>query len=77
MSETEKTLQELVADVEAATREYVEADKRESAARAAEVDAVNRLNNAQKALDAYVDGLRSRAPRGSDWKRPPMIRCDV
>lgn len=77
MSETEKTLQELVADVERATREYEEASKRASAANSAECDAVNRLNEAQKALDAYVDGLRSRAPRGSDWKRPPMIRCDV
>jgi exonuclease VII small subunit len=44
----------------AATKDMQSASARETAAR-------NRVNNAQKKLDAILAEMRKQAPRGSDW----------
>lgn len=62
----------LLADLEKAlveaTAEYVSAERRTAAARSEETAALNRMNHAQKALDARIDEMRKTAPQGSGWK---------
>lgn len=52
-----------------AAERYNECSQQVSFARSAETTALNRLNNAQKALDELVASLRKAAPRDSDWRR--------
>lgn len=58
------------AAVLAATDALVKAQADTQAARSLETSCINRLNQAQKDLDALVDTLKKVAPRDSDWKRP-------
>ena len=44
------------------------------AARSAETQALNALNEAQKAFDAATEAVRESATDGSDWKRRKMHR---
>lgn len=39
-------------------------------ARRDETTALNRVNEAQKKIDALTAELKKQAPRGSDWRRP-------
>jgi hypothetical protein len=54
----------------AAKEAFEDADRREMAARSARTDALNRLNAAQKHFDKLIAGIKSHAPRDSDWKKP-------
>ena len=61
---------ELVAlerNLKAALDAFKAAEQAESCARKARCDAQNTLNTAQRQFDAYVNKLRSSAPRESDW----------
>lgn len=62
-------LEELENAVAKATDALREAEQVASAARSEETDCLNRLNQAQKAFDAYVQEIRKVAPRSSDWRR--------
>ena len=69
-----KSMQELTDAVEAASREYKAAETRQRTAAEAEFQALitmlgtkNKLNGAQKELDAAVGKLRTRVPFGSGW----------
>lgn len=46
---------------EGATADYAVASRRQN-------EALNKLNEAQKALSVYVETLKANAPRGSDWR---------
>ena len=54
----DKTVSDLFAELEAATEEHKDAELAESAARSTLTAATNRLNTAQKAVDAYMKKLR-------------------
>lgn len=80
MAETpEKALAQLISELEAATREYESAERAENLARTTETNAVNRLNRAQAAVDAHLEGLRGKAPNRSDWssarRRKEAVPC--
>lgn len=64
---TDKTIQQLCDELTAATREFNEAEKKESWARSETTICKNRLNQAQKALEARMTTLAKDAPRDSDW----------
>ena len=51
-----------------AQSEFETADRNYREVSRAGAEALNRLNDAQKAFDAAVDDLRGFAPDGSDWK---------
>lgn len=53
----------------AARADYDSADQRYQAVRKEHTEAINRLNEAQKNFDAWVAGVKSNAPLGSDWKQ--------
>lgn len=40
-------------------------------------DALNRVNQAQKKIDAIVAEMKRTAPRDSDWRRPPPRMVEV
>lgn len=65
----DKTISDLFAELEAATAEHKDAERAESAARSTLTAATNRLNAAQKAVDAHMKKLRESAPWNTDWKR--------
>lgn len=48
---------------------YNEAVRLASQYRGAETNALNKLNDAQKAVDAFVDEQKKAAPRSSDWEQ--------
>lgn len=64
----EPSIATLVANLTAATAALCEAEKKESFARSDRNNCINRLNEAQKALDAAIEKLRKDAPQSSDWK---------
>jgi hypothetical protein len=66
---SEKTLDELVKDLQLAKESYESAQQRERFARNETTSCLNRLNAAQKAVDARMQTLRKHAPRDSDWAR--------
>jgi exonuclease VII small subunit len=68
-----KTLNDLSVDLNAAMNAHAEAEEQSKAADRNLTAARNRLNAAQKALDAAVDELRSKAPWNTEWhsKRHP------
>nr|WP_047580558.1 hypothetical protein [Methylobacterium sp. ZNC0032] len=45
------------------------ADRGEQAARRARTDALNRLNDHQKKLDAFIEKLKAASPTAGDWKQ--------
>lgn len=71
---TTRTLAELAADLDDATRQFAEADRAERAAQQDAANAKNRLNEAQKAFDATVNAMRNGAPFGTIWHRQPHER---
>jgi len=68
MSDVDK-LNELYAEVRLCTSTLAECTARAQQARNQETDALNRLNEAQKAFDEYVVVLRKNAPTSSDWRK--------
>ena len=69
----EKSISELVSDLKDATSAFNEAEGVESRARLDKTTAINRMNNAQKALDAAILALKKEAPRDSDWKQSERL----
>jgi len=57
----------LVKEMHEACAALEAAEKSESIARSISTTARNRLNEAQKAIDAALSTMRRRAPRDSDW----------
>lgn len=68
-----KTLADLQVELAAAMTFHAECEVEESAARKNMTEATNRLNGAQKAFDAAVAEVRSKAPWNTEWhsKRNP------
>ena len=64
---TNRSLEELVQEVTSAVAALGEAQHILSRARNEEMTCLNRLNNAQKEIDALLLGLRKSAPRESSW----------
>lgn len=70
-----KTMADLLAELERAMAEHHEAELCETAARAKMNSAVNRINDAQKAIDELVAATRKIAPWNTRWHsqdRPGM-----
>ena len=63
------TLEDAVAGLKLAREKFDAAHSEAEAARRAETNTLNDLNNAQKAFDAAVGDVRSDAPWNSDWHR--------
>lgn len=70
-------MDKLLDELAEATENLHHAARRASLARAEETDATNRLNAAQKAVDAQMAELRAKAPRGSDWADRGRQRGEV
>lgn len=51
----------------AAQLELALAREASQAANRREIDALNAVNAAQKAIDAAMSAMKSKAPRGTDW----------
>lgn len=68
-----KTLTDLSTELNAAMAAHSEAEEHSKAADRELSTARNRLNAAQKALDAAMDEMRSKAPWNTEWhsKRHP------
>lgn len=66
---SDATIPQLLAQVEQASAELVEARARESAARSEATTCLNALNEAQKKLDAAIAEAKKAAPRDSEWDR--------
>jgi exonuclease VII small subunit len=66
----------LVAEYEQALADLVAADKALAEARNIECECRNRVNNAQKRIDAWYNKRREIAPSDSDWKRVKGERHD-
>jgi hypothetical protein len=64
---SDKTLEQLVVELTQATEALTEASKNEDIARQETTSARNKVNAAQKALDARMDTLRRKAPWNTDW----------
>lgn len=60
-------MEKLLNDLAAATENYKAANLRAADARREETDAVNKLNDAQKAVDVAMVEMQSKAPVGSNW----------
>lgn len=58
----------LQANLAKAISDWKLAETSASRARSEETAALNRMNQAQKALDAALTKLREEAPRGSEWQ---------
>ena len=54
-------------DLSIAMADYEEAGRQESQARSRATDSLNKLNTAQKELDAAMDKIRERADMQTDW----------
>lgn len=79
MTQETRTLGELERELAQAAEKHAQLCKETSMARNRETDALNRLNQIQKAIDARVAELRKGAPRESDWKaaerRREAVEC--
>lgn len=60
---------DLLAEHAKALSEFENAQRSLQTAHSRETAALNKLNAAQRALDAAMDDIRKHAPRQSDWKR--------
>lgn len=71
MNTAEKTvtLAEALDQVQIAQETYVTCQVREREASSATVEALNRVNAAQKQFDAVVASVRTTSPREADWAR--------
>lgn len=74
-----QTINELAAELAAATKALTEASEKARAASSAETNAVNAVNKLQKELDAVVKKMRDEAPWNTDWaverKRASAVRA--
>lgn len=61
--------------LDAAMEKYRAAEQRESIARQETTDCRNEINGLQKKIDAAFALLKQNAPRDSDWRRDPGVRC--
>lgn len=64
-----KTITELAADLEQAKAALLAAAGRESIASQDATDCRNRLNNIQKAIDAWYENQKKNAPYYTEWKK--------
>jgi hypothetical protein len=62
-------MQHLINELKEAQNALETAEKRTAIARNEQCNALNRVNNAQKAIDAAILELRKGSPRQSEWKR--------
>ncbi len=60
---------ELFEELRQANEAFKIAQVETSAARSRETDALNRVNNAQRAISALIAELRKNSPRDTDWRR--------
>jgi hypothetical protein len=65
----QRSLAELEAELKDAIKAHFYAAQQSALARNEECSALNRLNAAQKAIDAAVDSHRTSAHSDSDWSR--------
>lgn len=74
---TSKTIfADLLAELQLAQAHHEEMTRAEAVARSNECTARNRVNAAQKAIDAAMAELKKAAPRDSDWAqqaRPRLV----
>lgn len=61
-----------VADVAKAQDHLKRMTDRSAAARREEVDAINKVNEAQRHFDALVAEAKKTAPRDTDWRRAAL-----
>ncbi len=66
-------MNQAIIDLDTAIQRHAMARKRESEARNETCAAINRVNDAQKRVDALVGEMKKLAPRESDWNRPQGI----
>lgn len=66
---TANTLAELGRSLEIATLEFEKREGETRLARLAETQALNALNEAQKAFDTCIAEIRKTSPQASEWKR--------
>lgn len=76
MAELE-SLADLLRVLVAATDAHEAAQRHTSIARNEENTALNRLNDAQKRIDALIDEQRKKAPRDSDWGQQRILGVKV
>ena len=69
---SDNQLTEAVAELRAASLALDEQRMRTAEARSRECDAINRVNAAQKRIDALMTDLKRGAARDTDWKRPSI-----
>lgn len=69
MSAPKADIPEILKILADARIDYEEADRVETQWRSTRLVALNRLNEAQRALDAAIGSLRKDAPTGTDWSR--------
>lgn len=69
-----KTVQGALDDLTLKRATYDDLLQRERFATNATTDALNRLNEAQKAFDAAVAAVRDKPPHDSDWARSTRAR---
>lgn len=62
-------IQELIDELQEAQKSLEHAERCVSIARNEECTALNRVNNAQKAVDEALQDIRKKSPRRSNWKR--------
>ena len=70
-----RTITELLAEVDAATEQHALAEHAMAAARSASTSAINRVNAAQRALDAALCALRTKAPGNLEWSQENYSRA--
>jgi hypothetical protein len=64
-----KTLNDLLIEIQNASRAYEDAKLEESGARSRATSALNRLNELQRKFDLCVADMKKAAPGDSDWRR--------
>lgn len=72
MAETSNDAQELARlgqNLRDAEEAFQAADLAESSARRDRTNALNRLNDHQKKLDAFIEKLKAASPAAGDWKQ--------
>jgi hypothetical protein len=64
------TIEYRLKELNDAVESHARAKSAASQARSEEIAALNRLNAAQKAVDAWYADLKKAADRETDWKKP-------
>ena len=66
-------MNQAIIDLDTAFQQHAMASKRQAESRKELIAAMNRVNDAQKRVDALVAELKKLTPPGSDWNRPQGI----